>query len=152
MVYPGNWRRAYLALQHLVAHTDAHGKRAKSRQIVPQMVLSSYLEGIVSESSPARQIQWSGDASSITSSFSFERGLTELSSKFDSDASINRPNSLSLKSELSSFINTLERGHKLEAISQKEETEILAISDLLSEVNHSHPTSVYESLDEPGRR
>ncbi|KAI3441725.1 uncharacterized protein J3R85_001750 [Psidium guajava] len=151
-IFSGNWRRAYLALQHLVAHSDAHGKRPKSRQIVPQMVLSSYLEGIVSESSPARQIQWSGDATSITSSFSFERGLTELSSKFDSDASINRPNSLSLKSELSNFVNTLERGHELEAMSQKEETEILAISDLLSEVNHLHSTSVYESLDEPGRR
>lgn len=153
-IFSGNWRRAYLALRHLVAHlsSDVHGKRAKSRQIVPQMVLSGYLEGIVSESSPARQIQWSGDASSITSSFSFERGLTELSSKSDYDASSNKPNSLSLKSELSSFINTLERWHELEAMSQKEKTEILAIIDLLSEVNNLHSTSVYESLDEPGRR
>ncbi|XP_056160339.1 uncharacterized protein LOC115686969 isoform X2 [Syzygium oleosum] len=153
-IFSGNWKRAYLALQHLVAHlsSEAHGKRAKSRQIVPQIVLSSYLEGVALESSPARQIQWSGGATSITSSFSFERGSTDLSSKFDYDASSNRPNSLSLKSELSSSINTLERGHELEAMSQKEKMEILAIIDLLSEVNHSHSTSVYESLDEPGRR
>lgn len=116
------------------------------------MVLSSYLEGVVSESSPARKVQWSGDATSITSSFSFERGLTELSSKFDYDASSNRTNSSSLKSELSSFINTFERWQELEAMSQEGITEILAIIDLLSEVNHSHSTSVYESLDEPGRK
>ena len=141
-------------MQYLVAHlsSEAHGKRAKSHQIVSQIVLSSYLEGVALESSPARQIQWSGGATSITSSFSFERGSTDLSSKFDYDASSNRPNSLSLKSELSSSINTLERGHELEAMLQKEKMEILAIIDLLSEVNHSHSTSVYESLDEPGRR
>ncbi|KAF3439842.1 hypothetical protein FNV43_RR18120 [Rhamnella rubrinervis] len=157
-IYAGNWKRAYLAVRHLVeslTSTCSSKKRSgllKSSHIVPQIPLSSYFEGLLPKSLPDKEFNWSGDTSLSTSSFQPQRGLSQFAYGSDSDVSNNMPITSTTKSELSAFVEPLENLHELAAITKEKKTEILAIVDLLSEMANPHSASVYESLDESGRR
>ena len=154
----GNWKRADLAVRHLVeslTSTCSSNKRSsplKSSHIVPQIPLSSYFEGFLPRSLTDKEFNWSGDTSLSTSSFQPQRGLSQFAYGSDFDASNNMPISSTTKSELSAFAEPLENLYELAAITKEEKTEILAIVDLLSEVANPHSASVYDSLDESGRR
>nr|XP_015888746.2 uncharacterized protein LOC107423659 isoform X2 [Ziziphus jujuba var. spinosa] len=152
-MYAGNWKRAYMAVKHLVEWlTDKRSKPAKSCHIVPQIPLSSYFEGFIPNSLPDKGFHWSGDASLSTSSFQTQRGLSPFAYGLDSGPPNNLLISSSTKPELSSFMEPLENFHELAAITKAEKTQILAIIDLLNEVANPHSASVYESLDESGKR
>ncbi|KAK9279962.1 hypothetical protein L1049_013646 [Liquidambar formosana] len=153
----GNWKRAYVAVRHLVefltsnyASEKTHSS-AKSSHIVPQIQLSYYFEGHLSESSTDKKFEWSGDTTLFTSSSQFQSGLTQFGYNAESDAS-NMFTSSSAKSELSGFAEPLEKLYNLAAINNIEKMQILAIIDLLNEVSSPHSASAYESLDQPGRR
>ncbi|KAF7844056.1 DmX-like protein 2 isoform A [Senna tora] len=135
----GHWKRAYVAVRHLVeflTSTYAPEKsHASEKAGPPEILLSNYFEGLVSGSSQDKGLQWSGEATLSTSFSQFE---TE--------------NTSSTRSELSRFIESLENLPELAAMVNIKKTEILAVVDLLSEVNSPHLSSAYQSLDEPGRR
>ncbi|KAK6158901.1 hypothetical protein DH2020_006215 [Rehmannia glutinosa] len=61
----GNWKRAFIALRHLVKHLSSsnlskqrHGAKVSSNIISP-VPLSNYLEGLLSPSSSDKLFQWS---------------------------------------------------------------------------------------------
>lgn len=147
----GNWKRSYISVKHLVEYlltsSYASEKRYSSanyRHIVPQIFLSNYFEGLLVKDSTDEGFQWSADAGLHTSSSQ----VFVYSS--NSDASNNVFSSSSTKSELGTFVEPLEKFYDLAALTNKEKLQILAIIDLLIEVQHS--ASAYENLDEPGRR
>ncbi|KAL5540048.1 hypothetical protein UlMin_042821 [Ulmus minor] len=152
-IYAGNWRRAYLALRHLVdSLTHASEKRCGARNsshIVPQIPLPNYFEGLAPKNSPDKGFHCGGDATLTTSSFQ-SQNLSQFAYNLDPDASNNLSLSSSTKSELSAFIEPLEKLYQLAAISDVEKTQIIAVIDLLVEVTNPH--SAYGSLDEPGQR
>ncbi|KAK4268897.1 hypothetical protein QN277_022124 [Acacia crassicarpa] len=145
----GNWKRAYVAARHLfefLTSNYAPENSYVSKKIGPPVILlSNYLEGVVSTVSQDREFQWSGDTASISLSqssfmqFSYHSGFTV-------------ENTTSTKSELNDLIKSLENFPDLEAIINIKKTQILAVIDLLGEVNSPHSSSAYQSLDEPGRR
>ncbi|XP_034708565.1 uncharacterized protein LOC117931671 isoform X3 [Vitis riparia] len=157
-IYSGNWKRAYIALQHLVeclTSTHAPERRhstAKSSHIIPQIHLSNYFEGHLSKASTDKGFQWSREDTLVTSSAQFQRGPIQFSYNSESDAPRNMFSSSSTKSELSRFVEPLEKFYELAAITSSEKMQILAIIDLLNEVNNPHAASAYGSLDEPGQR
>uniref|UniRef100_A0A2P2JY42 Uncharacterized protein LOC105124742 isoform X1 n=1 Tax=Rhizophora mucronata TaxID=61149 RepID=A0A2P2JY42_RHIMU len=145
-IYSGNWRRAYVSVRHLVECLTLHCASEKSHSfgkhghMIPQILLSNYFEGIVLKDSTDNGFQWSADARLTSSSSQFSvYNLTSdlLDNMFSSSA----------KSELSGFDELIEKLHDSVAI---DKLQILAIIDLLSEVQHSG--SAYKNLDEPGQR
>ena len=151
----GNWKRAYMAVRHLVEFLSSnYGSKmetisAKSSVTIPQILLSNYFEGIFLRNSTDKGFQWSGDL--ITTSSQFQSSTNQFAFNSESIASNNIFTSSSTKSELSGFVKPLENLYELAAINNKEKMQILAIIDLLGEVSNPH-ASTYESLDEPGRR
>ncbi|KAJ6334678.1 hypothetical protein OIU78_011524 [Salix suchowensis] len=150
-IYSGNWKRAYVSVRHLVEYL-ASGCAAEKRynsadhsKIVPQILLSNYFEGFLlkDSSSTNKGFQWNADARLPTSSSQF------FAYNFTSDASNNMFAASSTKSELSAFAETLEK-YDFESLTNLEKSEMLAIIDLLSDVQHS--ACAYANLDEPGRR
>ncbi|KAA8520765.1 hypothetical protein F0562_014963 [Nyssa sinensis] len=154
----GYWKRAYVALQHVVEHLTNKSASmegycsAKSSHVIPPIRVSNYLEGLMSTSSSDKAFQWSEDTSLITSSSQQLKGLTQFAYSWRSDASDNILPSSSTKSELSGFVEPVEKLYEFAAITNVEKMQILAIIDLLHEVSNPHSASAYESLDEPGRR
>lgn len=144
----GNWKRAYAAVRHLIeCLTSEYGSqgRCSSRMdshIVPQILLSNYFEGLLFEDSMDKELQWSNNARFSSSQFS------EYDTKFD--ASNNTFSSSTTRSELHSFIESLEKKNHLAALTDSEKLQILTILDLLIEIQQS--SCAYENLDEPGRR
>ncbi|KAJ6729607.1 RABCONNECTIN-3A [Salix viminalis] len=150
-IYSGNWKRAYVSVRHLVEYL-ASGCAAEKRynsadhsKIVPQILLSKYFEGFLLKDSGStnKGFQWNADARLPTSSSQF------FAYNFTSDASNNMFAASSTKSELSAFAETLEK-YDFESLTNLEKSEMLAIIDLLSDVQHS--ACAYANLDEPGRR
>ncbi|KAL4360243.1 hypothetical protein S83_027107 [Arachis hypogaea] len=135
----GNWKRAYVAVKHFVeyltSNNDPKIRFVSKNKGLPEMSLSYYLEGSLSEGSQDRRFQWSGDIASITSTSHMESSI-----------------STSTKSELNGFVESIENSPKLLHLTNVEKSEILAIIDLLGEVGSPHLSSAYQSLDEPGRR
>ncbi|CAK9136914.1 unnamed protein product [Ilex paraguariensis] len=154
----GNWKRAYVALQHLVGYltsNDASAKRhclMESSRVIPPVPFSDYLEGLMSARSTDEKFQWSGDASLVTSSLQLQKDLTQVTYSWDSDASNGTFNSSRTRSELSGFAEQVEKFYCLGAVTNTEKVQVLAIIDLLQEVSSPSSVSAYESLDEPGRR
>lgn len=154
----GNWKRAYIALRHLndFLYSDSSSGnkhcRSKSSNFVPQISLSTYLDGIISIDSNDKGFQWSGDASLITSSSQLQRDFGQFTYSLDTYAANNLFNSSSTKYGLVDFVEHLEKLYELAAITDIERMQILAIFDLLNEISNSNSGSAYESLDEPGRR
>ncbi|OVA14729.1 WD40 repeat [Macleaya cordata] len=158
-LYSGNLRRACVAVRHLVGYLTSvtHEKGYKSSRpshIIPQIPLSEYFEESFSTSSLGdKGLQWGMDAASITTGTLFQRSSTQ-SSGYNSEpnASSNIFTSSSRKSEISGFIETLEKIHDVAAITNTERIEMLAVMDLLGEVSDSSHSSAYGGLDEPARR
>ncbi|KAK6239684.1 hypothetical protein QUC31_005153 [Theobroma cacao] len=157
-IYSGNWKRAYISVRHLVEYLNSsyisekiyhHPKRS---DIVPQIPLSNYIEGILSNSSTENAFRWSGNATSMASSLQFQSGLTQFAYNLAPDASSNMFSLSSSKSGLRDFLEPINKLHELAAITAAEKMQILAIIDLLNEVSNPQSASVYENLDEPGRR
>lgn len=152
----GSWRQAYIALRHTMAQiSNAPGKRytnADSDGTIPHIDLLSYLEGPL-ESPANKGFQWSGSAVSIDSSFRSQVGSMKSTSEMWSYASANIFTSSLSTYEFSGIAESLEEyNNKVGAISDKEKREILAVTNLLSEISNSESNSIYESLDEPGQR
>lgn len=152
----GNWRRAYIALRHIVAHlANAPGKRcthADSGDTIPQIDLSSYLEGAPLESPSNKGFQWGGGAISTDSSFHSQVGSIKLASEMWSYSSVDTFATSSSKYEFNGIAESLAKYAGAAAINDKERREILAVADLLNEISNSESSSIYESLDEPGQR
>ncbi|KAJ8621858.1 hypothetical protein MRB53_030387 [Persea americana] len=157
----GNWKRAYVAVHHLVeclgsAETsDKCGEANSFRKpcnIIPQIQLSQYFGGL-SSSIHDKGLQWGGGVSSDISGSLFERSLFPLE-EVNSTASFsgNMLGATSGKSEITRFIEALEKSHDLTAIMNMDKAQILAMVDLLGEVCDSCYSSAYESFDDPGRR
>ncbi|KAK9035763.1 hypothetical protein V6N11_077793 [Hibiscus sabdariffa] len=157
-IYSGNWKRAYISMKHLVEYlnsthiSEQRGHHPKIGDIVPQIPLSDYIEGVLSKSSTGNTLQWSENASLITSSSQFQSGLMQFAYDFTPNASSNMFSSSSTKSGLRDFIEPINKLHELAAITSTEKMQILAIIDLLNEVSNPQSASVYENLDELGRR
>ncbi|XP_059651214.1 uncharacterized protein LOC132298889 [Cornus florida] len=151
----GYWKRAYVALQHLVEYltsSNAFVKRyrsASSGHIISPVHLSNYLEGFLSTSSSDKAFQWGEDASLISSSSQLQKGSTHSAYSWGSD---NAFTSSSTKSELQDFVEPIEKLYDFAAITNTEKMQVLAVIDLLHDISNPHSTSVYGSLDEPGRR
>lgn len=146
-IYSGSWKRAVVALKHLVEwQTSINGSNkdncsGKVNEVIPQIHLSSYFEGCLSTSTRDTGFQWGGDDSSIpSSSQSYNWG------------SNNGLMPSSTVSELSGFVETIEMMYDLKAINNTVKMQILGIIDLLSEISNPNSGSAYNSLDEPGRR
>lgn len=154
----GNLKRAYISVKHLVEYlnsshiSEKRGHHPKISDIVPQMPLSDYIEGILSKSSTGNAFQWNENATSMTSSSQFQSGLVPFAYNFEPNASSNAFSSSSIKSGLVDFLEPINKLHELAAITATEKMQILAIVDILNEVNNPQSASVYENLDEPGRR
>lgn len=146
----GNWKRAYISVRHLVEYhnssyiSEKSGHHPQISYNVPQIPLSDYIEGILSKSLTDNTFQWSGNATSMTQ---FQSGLTNSNDSFS-----NMFSSSSTKSGLRDFLEPINKLHELEAITTLEKMQILAIIDLLNEVSNPQTASVYENLDESGRR
>lgn len=160
-LFAGNWKRAYVAINHLVeclgsAETsDKCGEANSFRKpcgTIPQIQLSQYFGGL-SSSYHDKGLQWGGGVSSEISGSQFERSLFQLeevkSAAFFPD---NMLSATSGKSEITRFIEALEKSHDLTPIINMDKTQLLAMVDLLGEVRNSCHSSAYESFDEPGRR
>ncbi|MED6168939.1 hypothetical protein PIB30_016422 [Stylosanthes scabra] len=134
----GNWKRAYVAVKHLVGYLNSNKDseiRFSKNTDLPDISLSYYLEGSLSEGSQDKSFQWSGDFASISSTSHMESSISS-----------------STKSELNGFVESIDNSPKLLHLTNVEKSEILAIIDLLGEVSSPHSSSAYQSLDEPGRR
>ncbi|KAM7276220.1 hypothetical protein ACFE04_018086 [Oxalis oulophora] len=154
-IHTGNWNRAFISLRHLVGsltHDQDFERRysfTKSSHAVPQILFSDYFESPVTKSSP-KDFQWSGGAN--LSSSQFQGGSSPFSFNLESYASNSMSSPSSTKSELSDFVEPIEKFYELAGINNTEKVQMLAVVDLLSEVGNKSSTSPYENLDEPGRR
>ena len=78
--YSSNWKRAYMALQHLVeCLTSTHAPKqrhstAKSIYIIPQIQLSNYFETHLSKASTNKGFPWSREDTLVTSSSQLKKG------------------------------------------------------------------------------
>ncbi|KAL6495596.1 hypothetical protein OROGR_030159 [Orobanche gracilis] len=147
-LYSGNWKRALIALRHLVKHLDSsnlskqrHGAKIPCSTISP-VPLSNYLEGLLYPVSSERLSQWS--------SSQFESGFSHFALGGGYDAPHSAP-TLSSISEFNDFVEAFERLYNYAHITKVEKMQALALIDLLQEVGNTHRNSAYGSLDEPGR-
>ncbi|XP_014492513.1 uncharacterized protein LOC106754956 isoform X1 [Vigna radiata var. radiata] len=150
----GKWKRAYVAVRHLVegltSTYDPKRRHIPKRICLPNIVLSNYLEGCISKGSQGKGFQWGGDSASITSISQAQSSLFPF--PYHSGSNGENDSIFSTKSELNGFIESLEKFPDLPLLIGVEKTQILAIIDLLNEVSSAHSSSAYQSLDEPGRR
>ncbi|KAL8499639.1 hypothetical protein ACS0TY_019572 [Phlomoides rotata] len=149
-LYSGKWKRAYVALRHLVKHLTSsnlskqgHGAKIPSN-VVPPVPLSDYLEGHLQPSSSDKLFQWS--------SSQLQTGLFDSVPVGGYDAPNSSLSTSSSGSEFDGFTEALERLYCYRHITKVEKMQGLALIDLLQEVGNHNSTSVYGSLDEPGRR
>lgn len=147
----GNWKRAFIALRHLVKNLassnlskQGHGAKMPSN-IVSPVPLSDYLEGLVAPSSSDKLFQWS--------SSQLQTGLLHFAPIGGGyDAPNTALTSSSSRSEFDDFIEALERLYSYTHITKVEKMQALALIDLLQEVGNPNSSSAYGSLDGPGRR
>ncbi|KAK4411525.1 DmX-like protein 1 [Sesamum angolense] len=146
----GHWKRAFIALRHLVQHLASSNlsKRGYGAKmccnIISPVPLSDYLEGLLSPSSNDKLFQWSSSQlQTKLSHFSQIGGYDNPNSSLTSSLS---------RSEFNDFAEALERLYHYSYITEVEKMQALALIDLLQEVSNSHSNSAYGSLDGPGRR
>ncbi|XP_038683880.1 uncharacterized protein LOC119984139 isoform X2 [Tripterygium wilfordii] len=158
-IFSGNWKRAYVSVRHLVEYlvsncsSESNCDSAESSCIVPHILLSSYYEGIFSKTSTDdERFRWSRGSNSTTSSLEFDRGFTQFASSSEFYGSRGMLSSHPTKSELSGFVEPIEKLYKAVALKNEEKMQLLAIIDLLGEISNPHSASAYENLDEAGRR
>eukprot|EP00257_Ricinus_communis_P018591 XP_015577351.1 uncharacterized protein LOC8263496 [Ricinus communis] len=149
-IYSGNWKCAYAAVRHLAEYltsgyaSERRCSSGKNSFIAPQIHLSSYFEGLLSRDSTVKEFKWRADVNLPASSSQFFVHGTNF------DASNNIFPSSTTASELHGFVEPVEKMYDLAALTNVEKLQILAIIDLLTEIQQS--ASAYENLDEPGRR
>ncbi|KAK1412198.1 hypothetical protein QVD17_33237 [Tagetes erecta] len=135
-IFAGNWKRAQIALEHLLQHLTSNYADLKR---IPQMSLSDYVEGFFPGKSSNKAVTWD-----------FNANLDQFNhSSWDPNGSTN---STSTKSGLSGLSESLEKLQGISAITNKEKMQILAAIDLLDEISNSNSSSPYGGLDEAGRR
>ncbi|KAL9176412.1 hypothetical protein ABFS82_02G176700 [Erythranthe guttata] len=146
----GNWKRAFIALRHLIKHLassnlskQGHGAKMSSN-IIPPVPLSYYLEGPILSGSTDKSFEWS--------SSQLQTGSLHFASSGGYDAPDTALTSSSSRSEFNDFIESLERLYNYKHITKVEKMQALALINLLQEVSNPQSTSAYGSLDEPGRR
>ncbi|TMW99714.1 hypothetical protein EJD97_002109 [Solanum chilense] len=139
----GNWKRSYVALQCLSKHVTSTKLSAKicclrafSGLIFP-ISLSNYLEGNVLSSSNEKSFQWGGPSDSSSWGYAASDNALSISSA---------------RSEITDFIEAVDKLQKFATISATEMMQIRAAIHLLDEVSNMQSTSAYNSLDGPGRR
>ncbi|XP_055817097.1 uncharacterized protein LOC129886437 isoform X2 [Solanum dulcamara] len=139
----GNWKRSYVALQCLSKHvtstklsTKICCLRAFSDLIFP-ISLSNYLEGNVLLSSGEKSFQWGGPSDSSSWGYASSDNAFSISSA---------------RSEITDFIEAVDKLQNLATISATEIMQMRAAVHLLDEVSNMQSTSAYNSLDGPGRR
>ncbi|XP_020593489.1 uncharacterized protein LOC110033754 isoform X2 [Phalaenopsis equestris] len=157
-LYRGNWKRAYIVLKHLV---DSLKSLNTSTTVVaccssgkpcyiPHISLSKYLVGTTAEPSGAT-LHWSKGSNFASANLEkniFQFGEDTLKQTVYKDF----PLIDGLKSEFIGFIDTLEKSHYLVTLTNMDRIYILTVLDILLELSNTSYTSLYESLDEPGRR
>ncbi|PIA28838.1 hypothetical protein AQUCO_06600041v1 [Aquilegia coerulea] len=161
-LYSGHWRRAFVAVRHLVEYltsdsTSVACEKAydsiKPKNIIPQILLSKYFEEPFSTGLSNKGFVWGGDAAVVSSDAKFQINSIEFFEHgADGNGFSNALNSGSVKSEISRFIETIQKFNDIAAITSMERMQILAVIELLDEICDSSCASAYESLDEPGRR
>lgn len=123
-----------------------------SHKILEIQLLAYFPETVLTSLSD-KKLQWGQDISSSMLSFEPQRNLLQFG---EFDSLTNAPNSIltpiSEKSEITGLIDTLEKTCYIPGIIDIEKTQILSIVDLVGEVSGASGGSVYQSLDEPGRR
>ncbi|XP_074279658.1 uncharacterized protein LOC141604964 isoform X2 [Silene latifolia] len=151
-IYSGNWKRANVAVSHLIeclaSNSASEQRPAKSSTSVSQVNLSNYFEGQVLSGRTSQVFQWSRDPSTTTWSSNSESGLMQFSA---GDMTNMFTASLS-SSKSSGFQEILEKLRAHEVLTDSQKLKMFAIVDLLREMNNSQSASAFESLDEPGRR
>ncbi|KAL3517308.1 hypothetical protein ACH5RR_024210 [Cinchona calisaya] len=154
----GNWKRAYVTLQHVaenITSAKIYGKRycfGKDSHVISQVPLSNYLEGLFSSSSGDKSFQWDRATDGIVSSTQFQNGAFTFPSSWDYSATSNALPSSSTRSEPTDFVDVLGKLYDSASITNTEKMQMHAIIDILQEVGSPHTASVYGSLDETGRR
>ncbi|XP_058100511.1 uncharacterized protein LOC131245220 isoform X2 [Magnolia sinica] len=156
-LHSGNWKRAYVAVQHLVEYLNSDETSAtcskdhscgKSPLVIPQIQLSQYFGELSSTTACDKGLHWGGISSTVS-----QRSLFQL---VDGNSVANAQSNVfvatSGKFEVTGFLRSLEKSHVTTAMTNTERTQILAMIDLLGEISDSLYASAYESFDEPGRR
>ncbi|GAB4861575.1 hypothetical protein Ancab_036768 [Ancistrocladus abbreviatus] len=156
-ILSGNWKRAFLALQHVVeslGSAPAAEERTTSAELsrdITQIKLSNYFEGHISTRGIIEGFQWTRNDGSVNLSSFLEVGPRHFGNNLASEA-CNNNFGASTSSESGVFLEIVEKLHTLAAITDSQKIQIFAIVDLLREISNSQSTSAYESLDAPGRR
>ncbi|KAF9594784.1 hypothetical protein IFM89_034767 [Coptis chinensis] len=162
-LYSGNWRRACVAVQHLVGYltndnTSVEVERAydsvKPYHIIPQIPLSKYFEEQSSTGVEDKGLLvWGRDTALVSSDSQYQINSIHFNGHHaDANGSSNKLNSGSGRSEIRGFIETIEKFNNITALTSMERLQMLAVIDLLDEISDLRHASVYGSLDEPGRR
>ncbi|CAN8284476.1 unnamed protein product [Cochlearia groenlandica] len=151
----GNWKRARTALRHLaeyITSSDASVKDfAVKSDLYPDILLSEYYEGSLSNGPNLKDFQWGGTPSSMLQNSQFQVGL-QSNFGMDSYSPNSSCSSPATDLEFSGFCEQLKKLSDGGNISRIEKIQYFAIVDLLCEISNLHSTSVYASLDEAGRR
>ncbi|KAK8921849.1 hypothetical protein KSP39_PZI020173 [Platanthera zijinensis] len=151
-LYRGNWKRAYIVLEHLVDSLKSSGASAVilescnigKSSYIPQIPLPKYLEGMTPRESESSTSQW-GQGNSFVS------GTFEKNAFLFGEETLKPPSLTAYpKNEIMGFIETLEmENHILSSLTSMERIQILTVLEVLFELGQ---TTLYESLDEPARR
>ncbi|VVB03520.1 unnamed protein product [Arabis nemorensis] len=151
----GNWKRASAALRHLaeyITSSDASEKDyAVKSDLYPDILLSKYYEGSLSNGPNLKAFQWGGASGSMLQNSQFQAGL-QSNFNMDSYSANSSHSSPATDLEFSGFCEQLKKLSDGGNISRIEKMQYFAIVDLLCEISNPHSTSVYASLDEAGRR
>ncbi|KAL8160052.1 hypothetical protein V2J09_001589 [Rumex salicifolius] len=149
-IHSGNWKRACATINHVVEslasslQNEQKTESAHPPSIITQVKLSNYFEGLSSTSKINKGYRWIEDASFNTTSSHLDGGYLYSAKGSCSSASSS--------SELNDFLQILDKSHYLLAITDKERMQTCSIVDLLKEISNLQSASVYEGLDDPGRR
>ncbi|CAH2057724.1 unnamed protein product [Thlaspi arvense] len=147
----GNWKRASAALRHLaeyITSSDASEKDyAVKSDLCPEILLSKYYEGSLSNGPNLKDFHWGGTSGSMLQHSQFQSNFS-----MDTYGPNSSHSSPATDLEFSGFCEQLKKLSDGGNISRIEKMQYFAIVDLLCEISNHHSTSVYASLDEAGRR
>lgn len=153
----GNWKHAFVALQHLVEHLAScriSGKchfSGNCSYAFPRVPLSNYLEEVPSSSSRDNTFRWNaGD--DVNASVSYSQGASQFASIWGQVSSNKASSSYSTKSLSMDFNEAISKLHSSGGIASCEKAQIVAIAEVLKEVSDPYTVSSFRSLDEAGQR
>ncbi|KAJ0258188.1 Transducin family protein / WD-40 repeat family protein [Hirschfeldia incana] len=147
----GSWKRASAALRHLAEYITSGDASVKDdgvkSDLCPDILLSKYYEGSVSNGPNLKDFHWGGTSGSMLQNSQFQAGFS-----MDSYSPNGSHSSPATECEFTGFCEQLEKLSDGGNISKTEKIQYFAIVDLLREISNPRSTSVYASLDEAGRR